>query len=139
MNCQAQTISAPTEKGKTMETEEVMPYKKKSQAKSPRKSKHKHKYELCLVEYPQQWYLKEHARNDEKTTDISAYCPMCGKRGPVKNLEQWILSERPMGCGFIRQVVTEEYMKELNPETRTLPTFWIDEPFQKRVEVDNET
>lgn len=117
--------------------DEVPRYRKKSQKKPPKKSDHKHVFEPCVLEYPQDWFLKEHLRNGEKKAAISSYCPMCGKIGNI-DIERWWTRESIMVGNFPcwNSIPTEEAELELNPETRTLPTFMCDGIFQKFVNIE---
>lgn len=45
-------------------------------SKSNRKSKHKHHYEKCLIQYPFSFAWKIHT-----TTCLHSYCTICGKIG----------------------------------------------------------
>lgn len=114
--------------------EDTPRYKKKSQAKPPKKSKHKHVYEPCVIEYPRDWYKKEHERSVEKRVQISSYCPICGKVGDIDH-DRWWRRETLHGGSAGRNVPTDEALREYNPETRTLPTFVSDEYFAKFVEL----
>lgn len=120
--------------------QESLPYKKKSQAKPPKKSKHKHEYEPCVLEFNGLRISKEHGVvYDKPEARIGAYCPVCGKLGPLENPERWYQSrerQHPIFHRVFEQVMTDECRRELNSETRTLPTFWVDDPyFTKGVEV----
>ena len=114
---------------------DVIPYKKKSKTKPPKKAKHKHIYEPCVLEFNDVRFDKERGFvYDRPGVRISAYCPVCGKLGPIENMERWY-EHASVGGTFIVGM-TEECERELNQETRTLPTFWVDDQyFQKFVEV----
>ena len=45
---------------------DIPKYRKKSQAKPPAKSDHKHVYEPCLIEELLEWYCKPHERKTNK-------------------------------------------------------------------------
>lgn len=113
-------------------TEEIPRYKKKSKAKPPKKSKHKHMYEPCVIERPVDWYMKEHERSGVIKAEIGMYCPVCGKAGSITDVDRWYQKE-PTQSKWItcRTIPTEECILELDPTTRTLPTFWTDEIFPK--------
>ena len=111
---------------------DIPKYKKASQAKPPKKAKHKHLAEPCVIIYPRDWHTKEHLRSNEKSTTIDCYCPICGKIMGLQNRERWYKHEVLKGFSCW-SVETEECLRELNPETRTLPTFEIDSPFDKFV------
>lgn len=117
--------------------EDIPKYKKKSQAKPPKKAKHKHVYEPCVLEYLVDWYIKEHERNHELKTEMGAYCPVCGKVGQA-DMDRWYVPKQDVRYGYIFSVwhdPSEECARELDPMTRTLPTFRIDNPFTKYVNI----
>ena len=95
--------------------EEGFPYKKKSQAKPPKKSKHKHIYEPCILEFNGLRFSKEHGVvYDKPSARISGYCPVCGKVGSPGNLERWY-GHREVFYQFGRVFEgfeTEEYKRE---------------------------
>lgn len=103
-------------------TDDTPKYKKKSKKNPPKKADHKHLHELCVIEYPQDWYNKEHVRSGKLRTVLYRYCPICGKITDTKE----------------SAVALEERTRELNPTTRTLPTFRVDSPFAKFVELEEE-
>jgi hypothetical protein len=115
--------------------EEIPKYRKASQAKPPKKAKHKHLSEPCVLEHPADWWQKEHLRTGEIKPTINYYCPICGKIMGFREKERWYTLEKVTNhpFSFCRDVETEECIKEFNPETRTLPTFHTDSPFDKFV------
>lgn len=116
--------------------EEIPRHKKKSQAKPPKKAKHKHIFEPCVFEFNNLRFSKEHGMTyDQPDACISAYCPVCGKVGPLPNRERWYAT-RYTSSRSIEPYETDECKRELNPETRTHPTFWVEDRwFTKYVEV----
>lgn len=101
-----------------------------------KKYKHKHTYEPCVVEYPSEWYLKEHVRNEKKNVEINSYCPICGKIGGIQDEERWYRDGYIYNNIFgsvLKILPTIECEKELNEDTRTLPTFQLNDPFQKNI------
>lgn len=121
---------------------DIPKYKKKSQAKPPEKAKHKHVYEPCLIEYPEQWYLKPHEHelyeNGKVKTKLrfGSYCPICGKLGEGDHDRWRMLVKRHNGViSYYEQVWTEEAERELNPSTRTLPVFKTDGWREKFVKI----
>lgn len=112
--------------------DDVPKYKKASQAKAPPKAKHKHLAEPCVLSYPQDWWQKEHLRGEKRQLEISYYCPICGKIMGLKERERWYTTNilRGFSCWDTQ---TEECLRELNPDTRTLSLFEIDNPFDKFV------
>lgn len=123
-------------------TDDIPKYKKKSQAMSPKKAKHKHLYEPCIIEIPSEWYKKEHERSCEMTPHFNAYCPICGKvasHNPY-NDRWWTKEECYNGAvHYYKTVSSAEGARELNPETRTIPTFRTDDAFPKFVNLEAST
>ena len=120
--------------------DDIPRYRKKSTAKTPKKSKHKHLVDPCVLEYPLDWYNKPHDRVRGNHINIGGYCPICGKLGDLKDKSLWYGKDTVFigNYQFTESVLTEEGEKEMNPETRTLPTFYVDDPFAKFVELPNE-
>jgi len=116
------------------EYEEIQRHRKKSQTKPPKKSNHKHIYEPCVIEYPDDWYNKPHGQNGKRRVNFYGYCPICGKVGPTDQTRWWKDIHIKVGKTLaLQEAPTEEGERELNPETRTLPTFFSDDPFPKFV------
>lgn len=115
--------------------DDIPRYRKKSTTKTPKKSKHKHQCEPCVLAYPKEWYLKDHLRTPEKTMSIDGYCPICGKIGKLSDKSLWYTkTERYSGFFyFLETTLTNEGEQEMNAETRTLPYFEIDDPLNKFV------
>lgn len=121
----------------SVDFEECLPYKKKSQAKPPKKSKHKHEYEPCVLEFYGCRLDQAHGFvYDEPRVKFNRYCLICGKLGGLtsEDIGRW---HKPGHYPWwVSECLTEEGEKELNPTTRTLPTFWVDDPYSpKYVEV----
>lgn len=116
-------------------SDEVPRYKKKSQTKPPKKSKHKHVYEPCVFEFPKFWFMKEHVRGSDTRLEIREYCPVCGKISTNIDRDRRWRWESHNGGPAERSVPTDEALKEYNPETRTLPIFKSNDYFAKYVEV----
>jgi hypothetical protein len=115
--------------------DEITPYKKKSTTKPPKKAKHKHLCEPCVISYPRDWHQKQHLRGGERKLAIDSYCHTCGKIMGLKDRERWYKHEVLKGFSYC-SVETEECLRELNPETRTIPLFEIDDPFAKFVPLE---
>jgi hypothetical protein len=115
--------------------DEIPRYKKKSTAKTPKKANHKHLVEPCLIAYPEDWWTKEHLRNRKMHISVGGYCPVCGKIGTLKDKSKWYGKDTVFFgiYQFTESVLTEGGRKEMNPSTRTLPYFEIDDPFAKFV------
>ena len=126
-------------------TNDIPKYRKKSTAKPPAKSKHKHVYEPCLFEYPAHWYMKSHEHmmyergHIKKSLRFGSYCPICGKTGEIDLKRWWTSVKKHDGIhSYIESIYTEEAERELNPVTRTLPVFSIDSWSAKFVDISKE-
>lgn len=124
--------------------DEYVKHKKKSSAKPPQKSKHKHRYEDCLFAQPTSRYDKAHGIvYDNYELVFGSYCPVCGKIGSV-NIKKWydlVKSQYDGPSIFLQCMYSEEPNEaakcELDPETRTLPLFTLTEMFgQKYVDLE---
>lgn len=123
-------------------TDDIPKYRKKSQKKPPAKADHKHTYEPCIIEIPEDWWNKPHERHGkiEWRPYIYSYCPVCGKVGNSNpNWERWwTYEERFNGAIHYKETVsTEEGARELNRMTRTLPTFQSYGIFPKFVNLED--
>lgn len=122
-------------------TDEFVPHKKKSSAKPPKKAKHKHDFQHCIFGYYGTKLDQEHGFVPEREQCFGGYCTICGKIGKV-DLGKWFKSGEsysPLFQNLFRTEYTDEAKRELNPETRTLPTFWLDDRWkQKFVELESE-
>ena len=119
---------------------DIPKYRKKSKNKAPMKSKHKHLIEPCVIAYDVEWWTKEHLRTKNKTMLISGYCPICGKIGQLKDTSTWYVKDNGIlnNVQWTETVLTEEGTKQMNSQTRTLPYFEIDDPFDKFVPINSE-
>ena len=111
--------------------EEIMPYRKKAKKNTPKKYDHKHQFEPCVVEFMGKRLDKGHGFIPHKKTHIRDYCIICGKLQP-EDWSRWWIKKKDGRYYF--SAPTEEHIKELNPETRSLPTFWLDDEFQKHID-----
>ncbi len=112
----------------------VMPYRKKSVKKRRKKSKHAHKYAPCVFEYEDMCFDKAHGIQMVPRTSIGSYCVICGKVGDVVSAS--FVKKTEVLTGFTQDMdkilcvnsydYTDEGKRELDPETRTMPTFHID-------------
>lgn len=121
-------------------TDDIPKFRKKSQKTPPKKAKHSHLREPCIIEMPSDWYKKPHERSGEMTSHFYAYCPICGKvTGYNPDKERWWTRvERCNGSfHYLETVPSAEGEKELNPATRTLPTFRVDDIFPKFVNLED--
>lgn len=120
-------------------TDDIPKHKKRSKKKVPKKANHKHLCEICIVEYPRDWHLKEHARSSETISEFYGYCPICGKiTAFCPEHDRWYTQEKCYNGTFyyLQTIPTEEGRKELNPKTRTLPTFKSDSYFVKNIKLE---
>ena len=115
--------------------EDVAKYRKKSQKKTPKKSKHKHDYQPCVLQYSRDEFDKAHGFTPTGIKEIiGSYCPVCGKIGDV-DWPAWFIWKWSVNGNGGNSVPTEEALRQLNPETRTIPTFWAGDMFAKYVEI----
>lgn len=121
-------------------TDDIPKYKKKSQKKPPKKADHKHLCEPCIIIRPADWYKKEHERSGETRPEFHGYCPICGKITAFRpDRDRWYTTvKRNNGVfSYLETVLTEEGTRELDPATRTLPTFEADDYFVKNVTLED--
>ena len=105
-----------------------LPYRKKAKKKTPKKSNHKHEYQPCVLEYTDFIYDLVLDKQVTKRNRIASFCPFCGKIGSRTDFDRWyawVSTDSPAG----RFEYTVEALKELNPATRTLPLFHVDDGF----------
>lgn len=107
-------------------------YKKKSQRKPPAKAKHKHEYRDCVFEYDCKYgeISKELGWTTTRKAIGGMYCHICGK---VEYGTSFDWYDRD-SCIFGK--LSKRAEQESNPETRTLPTFFLDDLWQKHVDVN---
>lgn len=104
-------------------------------SKSNRKSKHKHQYKECLIQYPITFAGKTHI-----STRLYGYCPICGKIGSVKNgkckaeLEQ-LEKSRQDNSNFLIAISGEEIYERYH---NRLPVFYIEDSFADYVVLERE-
>lgn len=103
--------------------ENKLRHKKKSQTRPPRKSDHQHHWEQCVIEFERRSFSKERGYVAVPDCGFGAYCPVCGKLnlGKVDHYRWWRRPD-PYHC-----TLSDEAQRELNPSTRTLPTFHVDD------------
>lgn len=123
--------------------DDYVKHKKKSSAKPPQKSKHKHYYEDCLFDTPSCRLDNAHGFvYDYRKLVFGHYCPVCGKIG-YGDTSKWFDLVRGLGGSSVLAPIgfhtepNEAAKRELDPETRTLPVFTLKEMFgQKYVDLD---
>ena len=117
---------------------EIPKYKKSKKSnisKSNHKSRHKHQYEECLIQYPIAFAGRTHI-----STKLTGYCTICGKIGSVKNgkfkaeLEQ-LEKSRQGNNNFLITISGEEIYERYHNK---LPIFYIEDSFADYVIVERE-
>lgn len=117
---------------------EIPKYKKSKKSnisKSNHKSKHKHQYEECLIQYDSTFVGKIN-----RHTRLTGYCTICGKIGSVKNgkykaeLEQ-LKKSRQGNNSFLIAISGEEIYERYHNK---LPVFYIEDPFADYVVLEKE-
>lgn len=108
--------------------DDFTPHKKKSKHKAPRKINHKHDFQPCVLEYDGLRLDKAHGFvYDKPCVRIANYCTVCGKLEIISTKEYKVTLRTATGGYYMED--TEEAKRQFNPETRTLPTFKIGDPF----------
>ena len=98
-------------------------------SKSNRKSKHKHQYEECLIQYKSTFIGKTHLN-----TDLYTYCTICGKinerfkenKSIVKDYVRTV--DTPIGKCYSRISDEELYEKYHNK----LPVLFVEDIFKEK-------
>ena len=118
-----------------MQEDEVGKYKKQTESnisKSNRKSKHKHHYEECLIQY--KWNFKSNVFTQEEKeyihTQLSSYCTICGKIGEYlksgkysKEIES-LQKQRQRESNFWISISGEEIYEMYHDK---LPVFFVED------------
>lgn len=95
---------------KEQEIPKYFKQKESNVSKAKKKSKHKHHYEECLIQY----YFNK--RNNKPHTSLSSYCTICGKIGDRFKEDKSIVKDyrrtvdTPIGRWY--QVMTSEELYE---------------------------
>ena len=112
--------------------EDQMPHKKKAKKKHIKKADHKHDFQPCVFSYPSEKFDKARGMLPATEESIGSYCTICGKIG--EQYFHWTFDFVPMSTGLhaVRYERTEEAKRELNPETRTFPTFRLNDYFRDK-------
>lgn len=113
--------------------DDEMRYRKKSKKHGLKRSNHKHDYHPCVYEFNGVTYDSTYGFVPKKDIILGQYCIICGRIKLVtpENYKDFSASN----------LFQDKYNflgnKEINPETRTIPTFWIDDIWkQKFVDLD---
>lgn len=123
--------------------QEIPKYLKSAESdvsKSNRKSKHKHQYEECLIQY--KWNFKSNAFTQEEKerihTSLSSYCTICGKIGGIIKNSKYqkeidvLQKQRQTGSNFWISLSGEEIYKMYHDK---LPVFFVDNMFGKYIDL----
>lgn len=117
--------------------DKATPYKKKSSKRPPAKAKHKHDFQPCVFEFDFTKLDEAHGFVTEPKACVGSYCTVCGKVHkslPGNGWMEWV-PIRP-GSQFGHYEYTENTKRELEPGTRTLPTFRLEDYWkQKYIEI----
>ena len=115
-------------------------YKPKTpKKKRTRKSNHRHVYKNCVYEC-----LYKYAEYDRTTgytpgvkTSIGTYCTKCGKIGTLNDVDnkKWFEEYRDDPYHGAKLVPTSAWESEINKDTRTLPTFFVADYFDKYIDL----
>lgn len=117
---------------------EIPKYKKSKKSnisKSNHKSKHKHQYEECLIQYYSTFVGKTN-----RHTRLTGYCTICGKIGSVKNGKfkaelQQLEKSRQDNSNFLIAISDEEIYERYHNK---LPIFYIEDSFADYVTLERE-
>ena len=120
--------------------QEIPKYLKSAESdvsKSNRKSKHKHQYEECLIQY--KWNFKSNAFTQEEKerihTSLSSYCTICGKIGGIIKNSKYqkeidvLQKQRQTGSNFWISLSGEEIYKMYHDR---LPIFFVEDIFKEK-------
>ena len=123
--------------------QEIPKYLKQKESnisKSNRKSKHKHQYEECLIQYKRN--LKSNAFTQEEKerihTLLSSYCTICGKIGGIIKNSKYqkeikaLQKQRQTGNNFWISISGEEIYEMYHDK---LPVFFAEDMFGKYVDL----
>lgn len=123
-------------------TQDVPKYFKSTESsisKSNRKSKHKHHYEECLIQY--KWNFKSNAFTQEEKerihTSLSSYCTICGKIGGypkngkyIKEIESLEKQRQEEDKHFrIISISGEELYERYHDK---IPVFFVEDVFKEK-------
>lgn len=117
-------------------------HRKRSKKRPPAKAGHKHDFQPCMFQTYRKHFDRVHGyvQTGEPSFSFGSYCPICGKTSR-SDIDQWLLwvPLHPGSQGG-RFEYTDRAKAELDPATRTLPTFIINDRFPpKYVSLENQT
>lgn len=86
----------------------------------------------CVFEFSGIQLSKEYGWQPKLEIELGSYCTICGKIH-IGDFERWtVWTPVKPGSKAGRSVYTEEAMRELNEETRTLPMFHIEDRLKQK-------
>ena len=114
--------------------DDVPKYRKKSKKATPKKANHIHQSEYCVFEHTATNAYSIQGRTSSVESTIGKYCAICGKvLGICTDDDDWTsdsnLYARGVRCG---RSWNESAVKELDPVTRTLPTFYLKDYWKQK-------
>ena len=112
--------------------DDQMPHKKKAKKNGIKKADHKHDFHPCIFEYSTEKFDKHRGMLPATEESLGSYCTICGKIGA--QYFPWAFDFTPLRQGgrIGRYEYTAEAKKELNPETRTVPKFHLNDFFKDK-------
>ena len=106
-------------------------------SKSNRKSKHKHQYEECLIQY--KWNFKSNTFTQEEKerihTLLSSYCTICGKIGGIIKNSKYqkeidaLQKQRQKGSNFWISISSEEIYEMYHDK---MPVFFVEDIYKEK-------
>lgn len=114
-----------------MDEQEIPKYKKSTESnisKSNSKSKHKHHYKECLIQYPISFSGKNRIQ-----THLCSYCIICGKIGEkLKDsiVKDYVRSELHSGRILYSVMTGTELYEEYHNK---MPVFFVEDMFEKYI------
>lgn len=113
---------------KEQEIPKYFKQKESNVSKAKKKSKHKHHYEECLIQYYfNKYYFNK--RNNNPHTSLSIYCTICGKLGDRFKEDKSIVKDYrriiDTSTGRLHQVMTSEELYERYHDK--LPVFFVED------------
>ena len=103
-------------------------------SKSNRKSKHKHHYEECLIQY--KWNFKSTVFTDKIHTSLHSYCTICGKIGDRFKDDKSIVKDyirevnSPIGKYKCYSRISGDELYEKYHDK--LPVFFVDDIYKEK-------
>lgn len=114
-----------------MYEEDIPRYKKKAKKKSAAKADHKHRFEPCVFQLDEAYFSRAYGFKviPGGRNSIGTYCPICGKVGNVFAHDPRYYTGRYPAYPLRDDDLTEEGRRQMDPLTRTIPCFYLGDPF----------